>query len=72
MNFYLLELKYNEDYDTVQAQVVRANSEEDARRVANQRVGDEGRVWENPDEVRCELLDPSGPVEIILRDYKAG
>lgn len=72
MNFYLLDLKYNEDYDTTQSQVVRANSEEEARRLANQSCGDEGQIWENPDEVSCELLDPNGPAEVILTDYKAG
>lgn len=72
MNFYILRLKNNINYDTVQAQIVRANSEKEARRVANQRVGDECPVWGNPKEVSCDLLDTNGPVEVILRDYKAG
>ena len=71
MNFYILNLKFNDDYDTIQSQVVRANSEDEARKLANLSVGDEGRVWENPEEVGCELLDPDGAAEVILTDYKA-
>jgi hypothetical protein len=72
MNFYLLKLKHNNDYDTVQAQIVRANDENEARRLANRNVGDEGPVWENPDEVSCKVLDLNGPPEVVLTDYKAG
>lgn len=72
MNFYLLDLKNNDGYDINQARVVRANSEKEARRLANETVADEGPVWENPEEVSCDLLDPNGPAEVILSDYKAG
>ncbi len=72
MNFYLLDNLYDVEDDTCQSKVVRASSEEEARQIANQSVGDRYKIWENPKLVSCELLDPDGPSEEILSDYKNG
>jgi hypothetical protein len=59
-------------YDEYDAKIVRAGREQEARRIANLRTGDEGAVWDNPDRVDCVAVDLVGDSEEILGSFCAG
>jgi hypothetical protein len=46
--------------------VVRADSEESARKLALTKAYGEGPIWENPELTSCERLLPDGNEEVIL------
>lgn len=73
MNFYLLDNLHTQGYDICCSKLIRASNEAEARKIANTSfVGDEGCIWEDPKSVSCEIVDPNGPPEEIMADYKAG
>ena len=55
-------------YDTYYSHIIHADSEDDARRIVNDScfVGDVGKIWEDKDEVRCEIISDFDVSEIIL------
>jgi hypothetical protein len=59
-------------YDCYDGRVIRADSEKRCREIANQSVGDEGKIWEDPQRVSCQIITDDGPEEIILSDFRAG
>lgn len=72
---FLLRLPVNwgPGYDEASGFVVRASSESQARRLAVEQAGDEGdAVWLDPSQARCEVIDKTGPAEVLLRDFNAG
>lgn len=74
MKLWYLEVK-SEDvgYDEVDAFVIRAETEEQARLIAYGRAGDEGgETWRNPEYSTCEELTADGAQGIILRSFNAG
>jgi hypothetical protein len=57
-------------YDKAFGFVVRAESEDEARRFASAKEGDEGKdVWLDPTLTTCEPLVAGGEPGIILRDF---
>lgn len=69
---YLLTRKDDVDFDEFTGKVVRAENEAEARHIANQRIGDEGRIWCDPDVVVCEVIDPNGQSQPLLEAFNAG
>jgi hypothetical protein len=57
-------------YDKAFGFVVAAETEADARQLANEDHGDEGAVWTDPAQTTCEELtaDSAG---IVMRDFHA-
>ena len=62
-------------YDKVHGHVVRAETEEEARQLAESMSGDEsrkaGKVWLDAKYTTCVELTADGPAEHVLRDYSA-
>jgi hypothetical protein len=67
-------------YDKCFGFVVRAETEHDARKLANSEAGDENHdkwssdfkpdnVWLDPKRATCVVLNDSGPEAIIIRDF---
>jgi hypothetical protein len=57
-------------YDCMFAIVVRAGSEDEARRLAVTEAGSEGEdVWTDPSKTVCERVWPDGGSEVICRDF---
>jgi hypothetical protein len=60
-------------YDCSYAFIIRAETEEEARRFAAQQKGDEGEaVWLNPALTSCSELTADGEPGVILRDFLCG
>jgi len=70
--FYLLSVKGYVGYDSYDSKVVRAENESEARKLANEQYGDEGKVREDPQHVDCEVLACSGDSVVILSSFNAG
>lgn len=78
MKLYLIEnISENRHYyDAYRGFVIAANSETEARKIANECPGDEGSIWEDCEKVSCkeigeytgELTEPM----IVLYDFNAG
>jgi hypothetical protein len=54
------------------AKVVRACSELEARAIANQKTGEEGKLWDDVSQATCEVLTDLGPIREVIGDYDAG
>jgi len=72
MKLFILSQSYNTDYDTYDAKIVRAETEEQAREIANEVTGCEGKIWCDPSKSRCEALTTEGEAESILESFNAG
>jgi len=60
-------------WDCAYGFVVRAESEESARKLAAIEAGDEERdAWTNPALSTCEVLDPNGEADVVMRDFCTG
>jgi len=71
-NIYLLTRKGHIGYDEYDSMVVRAESPEKARQLANDQCGDEGHVWTNSEKVKCLVIKASGPSKVIINSFNAG
>ena len=74
---YLLERNErpcNIDYDETIRQLIRASTENRARKLANNKgnSGCEGHIWEDPKKVKCTRLKLSGKEELIIQEYTSG
>lgn len=58
-------------YDKNHGFVIRAETEDSARKIANSRSADEGDVWANDKYSTCIELISSGEEGIILIDFNA-
>ena len=72
MAIWLLERLDRFDYNEYVAKVIRAKTAKEARFLANQDVGYEGKVWTDTDIVRCRKINPDGKNKVISTDYLAG
>lgn len=65
---------WNQWYDKAFGFVVRANTEQEARELANEESGDEvydePDVWLKQEFTLCEELTTQGESEVILRDFR--
>lgn len=59
-------------YDEFDGKIIRAKSEIEARCIANEHTGDEGRVWLDDKEVKCEVISENGPSGEILGSFCGG
>ena len=72
MPLYLIE-QNRISWDERAKQVIRANGEDEARKIASEDCGLEGpEPWLDPDKSEIEWLDPYGPSEVILSNSKYG
>lgn len=69
---YLLKRQHHVGWDEFESKVVRADSEQLARTLANETVGDEGKIWNDPSEVECVVISPDGPSCVIMEAFNAG
>lgn len=57
-------------YDKNFGFIVRAETEYDARNLANRAFSDEGDVWDEPEFTTCTELSTEGDQEIIMTDFR--
>jgi hypothetical protein len=69
---YLLKRADEIGWDEYEGKIVRASSEQEARDIANQKTGDEGQIWSNPERVTCEPCDAEGASGALLEAFRAG
>ena len=73
MKLFLLETTSEQIiWDAYDKKFIRAKNEKEARRIANEQVGDEGKIWEDSDQVSCETITVNGESGIIVTDYCRG
>jgi len=81
MALYLLKWRGTVPWDGMASCVVRAESEEAARNIAQAYAGDEARPWygrnkdaswESDVYASCEWLRVKGDAGMVCRDFKAG
>ncbi len=72
MALYLLERKPKlVGYDEFDAKLIRARSEIQARKIANENTGDEGKVWHQKG-IKCTRVFVSGKEKEIIASFNAG
>lgn len=59
-------------YDCHFGFVIRAETEEEARAMANTQAGDEGKAWADPNLADCTELLPDGSPGLVIEDFRAG
>jgi hypothetical protein len=69
---YLLTRSATTKYDEYDAKIVRASSEQEARILANESTGDDGKIWTDPKCVTCEPCQPDGASGVLLASFNAG
>lgn len=69
---YLLKRTQAPHYDEYDSKLVRADTEKEARDLANQSPGDEGRIWDDPSKVNCEIVSIHGKPEVVIDSFNAG
>lgn len=70
---YLLSRPWRDvGYDENVAKVVRAESEAEAREIANEDTSDEGKIWEDEQLVTIVEVPSEGDPEEILVSFLAG
>ena len=72
MKLYLLT-RETYGYDEYIGKAVLAHNETKARQLANEHVGDEGKIWTKRSEVTCKKINPNDEGEyVILASFEAG
>ena len=74
MKLWILDRKPNHlSWDVVNTYLVRAESEDRAREIANERnFGDQGPIWHDPEQALCHELVAPGEEGILMMDFNAG
>jgi hypothetical protein len=74
MKLYQLGRKERIGYDETISFTIWANSEAEARKLANDYIliGDEGRIWENSALTTCEEVTPPKEPTILVHSFNAG
>jgi len=68
MRLYLLE-REDGTYDEFDAKLIRAKSQRQARKIANESAGAEGEIWENKKRVDCTIITNKGAIGEIMASY---
>ena len=68
MRLFYLERLEEPYYDENRALVVRAGSHVQARRLANHKCRDEGKIWTDSSKVKCSVLKMDGSAGIICTE----
>lgn len=69
---FILKRKDRIGWDEYEEMVVRADNEDEARRLANEDAGDEGQLWTDYEIVSCKVVSTLGEKEVILAAFDAG
>ncbi len=73
MKLFLLDRdEDNCNHDEIDSVLIRARSEKQARMLANSCHATEGRIWEDPELVSCEIVTAKGQPGIIMSSFLAG
>jgi hypothetical protein len=68
---FILEPIGEIEWEEVDHMVIRAKDEKEARKLANDSFSYENKkIWEDPNKVLCEVIDPEGESEIISSSIK--
>lgn len=70
MNLYRLERKDDVGYDEYEEKIVYAKTSSQARKIANEVVGDEGEIWTNIKLVSCKRIEKK--IGEVSSSYRAG
>lgn len=70
-NVYLLTRVDKIGYDEYRAKVVIAKNADEARLLANVKVGDEGKIWFDRTKVQCQKVNDDYP-SIVLACFNPG
>lgn len=70
MKIYLLERKEC-SYDEYGLKVIVAKNEARARELANEQVGDEGRIWTDASQVTCTKVDTKKEMVVAAEFHAA-
>ena len=68
---YLLKRIFVAGYDEFDGKVIIASSSKSARKLANLKVGDEGKIWTNSNLVLCKEISLDESL-VVLESFKAG
>jgi len=68
---YLLKRIFVAGYDEYDGKVIIASSAKAARKIANLKTGDEGKIWGNVNLVLCKEINLDEPL-VVLESFKAG
>ncbi len=71
LKVYLLRQIGYVGYDEFESKVVVAQNPEEARRLANIKTGDEGKIWNKPSMVACTEVNLNVP-SIVCEVFNAG
>ena len=69
MLYLLLNNSKKSGYDSYLGKVIRAKSEKEARKIANEDTGAECKIWENSKIASCEKIKSVGTSKVILSDF---
>ena len=72
MKLFLLTRIEHADWDEYEEKLIRSTTHKQARIIANQHVGDEGRIWEDAKLVKCEVLKANGEEGVVMLNFNAG
>ncbi len=71
LKVYLLQRIGDINYDEFESKVIVAPNPEEARRLANIKTGDEGKIWNDPSMVACTEVNLNVP-SIVCETFNAG
>ena len=71
MRLYLLtqEAAHYDEYDS---KLIRAKSQKQAREIANENVGDEGKIWGDKKLVKSTIIKNKGEVGVVIESFNTG
>lgn len=68
---YLLKRIFVAGYDEFRGKVIIASSAKAARKIANLKTGDEGKIWTDTNQVMCKEIMLT-EAAIVLEDFNNG
>jgi len=72
MQLYLLTREETAYYDEYDSKLIRAKSQKQAREIANENVGDEGKIWDDKKLVKSTIIVNHGEVGVVIESFNAG
>lgn len=72
MKLFLLKTTGERIWDAYEQKLIRSENETDARCIANKQIGDEGKIWEDSEQVSCENIIVDGEAGEIINSYIHG
>jgi hypothetical protein len=74
MKLYLLSRDniFTCEYDEYDEKLIRAKTSKEARLIANESTGSEGKIWEDTKKVKVKEIKVTGKSGVIMTSYNAG